>query len=132
MKPEPETGGGFWRERLRSFRFAARGMRELLRARGNARIHFAATIAVIVTGFALKVTAGEWSMLVLAIGSVWVAEGVNTAIELLADRVSREHDDLIGRAKDIAAGAVLLAALAAAIVGVLILGPRVWALLRGS
>ena len=132
MKPEPETGGGFWRARLRSFRFAARGVREMARAGGNARIHFAATIAVILAGFALKVTAGEWSSLVLAIGIVWAAEGANTAIELLADRVSREHDDLIRRAKDTAAGAVLLAAIAAAIVGILILGPLVWAMLRGS
>ena len=91
------------------------------------RLHFAATIAVIIAGFALKVTAGEWSALVLAIGLVWAAEGLNTAIEILADRVSRERDVHIGRAKDTAAGAVLIAAIAAAIVGVLILGPRVWA-----
>ena len=132
MKPEPETGGGFWRARLQSFRFAARGMRSLLCATGNARIHFAATVAVVVAGFALKVTTGEWSLLVLAIGLVWAVEGVNTAIELLADRITRERDDLIGRAKDIAAGAVLLAAFAAAIVGLLVLGPHVWEMLRGG
>ena len=132
MKPEPDPGGGFWRARLRSFRFAARGVREMIRAGGNARIHFAATIAVIIAGVVLKVTAGEWSALVLAIGLVWAAEGLNTAIEILANRISREHDELIGRAKDAAAGAVLLAAIAAAIVGLLVLGPRVWALIFGS
>ena len=132
MKPEPETGRGFWRARLRSFPFAARGVRQLLRAGGNARIHFAATVAVVIAAFVLKVTSGEWSLLALAIGLVWAVEGVNTAIELLADRITRERDDLIRRAKDTAAGAVLLASIAAAIVGVLVLGPRAWALLRGS
>ena len=132
MKPEPETGGGFWRARLRSFRFAASGVREMIRAGGNARIHFAATVAVIIAAIVLKVTAGEWAALVLAIGLVWAAEGLNTAIEILADRISRERDELIGRAKDAAAGAVLLAAIAAAIVGVLVLGPRAWALIFGT
>lgn len=132
MKPEPETGRGFWLALLRSFRFAARGVREMIRSGRNVRIHFAATIAVVIAGFVLKVTAVEWSALVLAIGIVWSAEGLNTAVEILADRVSRERDDLIGRAKDAAAGAVLLAAIAAAIVGVLVLGPRVWMAVFGS
>ena len=132
MKPEPETGGGFWRSRLRSFRFAASGVREMIRMGGNARIHFAATVAVIIAAIFLNVTAGEWAALVLAIGLVWAAEGLNTAIEILADRISRERDEFIGRAKDAAAGAVLLAAIAAAIVGVLVLGPRAWALIFGT
>ena len=132
MKPEPETGGGFWLALLRSFRFAVRGVREMIRAGRTVRIHFAATVAVVIAGLALKVTAVEWCALVLAIGSVWSAEGLNTAVEILADRVSRERDELIGRAKDAAAGAVLLAAIAAAIVGGLVLGPRVWMAVFGS
>jgi diacylglycerol kinase (ATP) len=65
-----------------------------------------------------------------AIGIVWIAEAVNTAIEALADRITRENDDAIRRAKDVAAGAVLLAAITAAIIGLLILGPHAWAFVR--
>ena len=68
-------------------------------------------------------------LIVLAMAAVWVSEGINTAIEALADRITTEHDDLIQRAKDVAAGAVLLAAIAAAAVGIIIFGPRVLACL---
>ena len=129
MKPEAQSG--FWRARGKSFACAARGIAQLLRTQLNARIHLLATGVVIAAGCAFHVTRGEWTALVLAIGIVWIAEGMNTAIEILCDRITTERDEQIGRAKDVAAGAVLLAAITAAVIGILVLGPHLWDLLRG-
>ena len=130
MKPEPQSG--FWRARGRSFAFAMRGVALLLRTQVNARIHLLATVLVVAAGFAFHVTRGEWTALALAIGIVWIGEAVNTAIEILGDRITNDRDEQIGRAKDIAAGAVLLAAVTSAVIGIIVLGPHVWALLRGN
>jgi diacylglycerol kinase (ATP) len=130
MKPEPPPG--FWSARAKSFACAGRGIVLLLRTQMNARIHLLATVLVIAAGIAFRITRHEWALLSVAIGIVWITEAANTALELLADRVTREPDDLIRRAKDVAAGAVLLAALTAAVIGVLILGPHAWAFLRGA
>ncbi len=128
MKPEPHTG--FWRRRGKSFACALRGIAVLLRTQTNARIHLLATVLVVAAGFVFRISRGEWVPLAFAIGIVWIAEAVNTAIEALADRITRENDDAIRRAKDVAAGAVLLAAITAAIIGLLILGPHAWAFVR--
>ena len=128
MKPEPHTG--FWRGREKSFACALRGIAVLLRTQTNARIHLLATVLVVAAGFVFRISRGEWVPLAFAIGIVWIAEAVNTAIEALADRITRENDDAIRRAKDVAAGAVLLAAITAAIIGLLILGPHAWAVVR--
>jgi diacylglycerol kinase (ATP) len=116
---------GFWRARLVSFRYAWRGIVALLLGKGNARVHLAATIAVVIAGLLLRISGGEWCLLALACGLVWVAEGLNTAVEVLANRISVERDEQIGLAKDLAAGAVLLAAIAAVTVGAFIFGPRI-------
>lgn len=129
MKPESQSG--FWRARGRSFACAIRGVVLLVRTQANARIHLLATALVIAAGFAFHVTHGEWTALAFAIGIVWIAEGANTAIEILADRITRENDDSIRRAKDVASGAVLLAAITATAIGFIVLGPYVWALLCG-
>ena len=115
--------------RLRSFGYAWRGIVWLVLTQGNALVHLAATVAVAAAGFYFKVSAGEWLALVLAMSTVWLAEGLNTAIEALADRITTERDPLIGRAKDVAAGAVLIAAIAAAIVGGIVFWPRAAVLL---
>ena len=128
MKPEPHTG--FWRRRGKSFACALRGIAVLLRTQMNARIHLLATVLVVAAGFVFRISRGEWVPLAFAIGIVWIAEAVNTAIEALADRITRENDDAIRRTKDVAAGAVLLAAITAAIIGLLILGPHAWAVVR--
>ena len=127
MKPGDDPG--LVRGWLRSVGFALRGIADMLRTQRNVRIHLAATVAVVITGFVLRISAGEWALLVFAIGSVWAAETANTALEILADRITTEIDPQIRRAKDIAAGSVLLASITAAVIGILILGPRVWALL---
>ena len=107
---------------------ALRGVQHLLRTCANARIHLLATVVVTGLGLWLQLSRNDWLWIIGAVGLVWSAEGFNSAIETLADRLSREHDALIGQAKDLAAGAVLLAALAAAIIGLLVFVPRLLAL----
>jgi diacylglycerol kinase len=107
---------------LRGFGHAARGLARLVRAERHARFHLAATCAVVALAVALRVTLLEALALTLAIGGVWTAEAFNSAVERLADRVTREHDPLIGEAKDLAAGAVLASACAALVVGLLVFG----------
>jgi diacylglycerol kinase len=116
---EPEPKRTLW-----SFRFAVRGVVLLLRTQRNAQIHAAVSLAVAALGFWLDLSAREWCWIVLAMMVVWSAEGLNTAIESLADAVSRDPDPLIGTAKDVAAGAVLIAACGATAIGLLVLGPR--------
>ena len=111
-----------------SFGYAFQGIVALLRSQANARIHFAATVAVVVAGFYFGITRLEWCALVAAIGIVWTAEGLNTAIECIVDLVSPGQHPLAGRAKDIAAGAVLIAALIAAIIGALVFIPHLSAI----
>ncbi len=112
------------RERAQSFVDAGRGIARLLADEPNARIHALASVAAVALGVWLDLTAGEWCWIALAIALVWVAEALNSALESLADAVHPERDARVGRAKDVAAGAVLVAAIAAAVIGALIFGPR--------
>jgi diacylglycerol kinase (ATP) len=126
---KPPERRSFGRARLASFVYAWRGIVLLIRTQGNARIHLAATIAMIAAGCALDVGRGEWCLLALAAGLVWVTEAVNTALEVLGNRITTERDEQIGRAKDLAAGAVLLSSIAAAVVGGIVFVPRLSALI---
>lgn len=108
---------------LLGFVHAGRGLAMATRER-NFRFHLVATLAVVALAVGLEVTALEWTLLLLSIFWVLAMEAMNTALEALADRVSRDHDPLIGRAKDLAAGAVLLSALGAALVGLIIFLPK--------
>jgi diacylglycerol kinase (ATP) len=116
--------------RLRSFRCAGNGIGVMLRSQHNAWIHAAATVAVCVVGFATGLSRSEWCWIVLAIVAVWTAEALNTALELLTDVASPAFHPVAGRAKDVAAGAVLISALGSVAIGAIILGPRVVALLQ--
>lgn len=118
-------------DRLRSFRYAWRGILTLLRTQHNAWIHAGATFTVLVAGFAFHLAANEWLAVILAIVAVWMAEALNTAFEFLADVVSPEFHPQVERAKDVAAGAVLVAAIGAAAIGVVVFGPYLLAWLRG-
>lgn len=109
---------------LKSFPYAWRGLLFLLRSQPNARIHLLATLAVCGAGLGLGIGLGDWLWLVLAVILVWSAEAFNTALEQLADAVHPERHPGIGRAKDVAAAAVLIAALGAAVIGVLVFGPH--------
>jgi diacylglycerol kinase (ATP) len=96
------------RARAQSFVDAGRGIALLLANEPNARLHAAAAIAVVGLGAWLGLSRAEWCWIALAIALVWVAEGLNSALESLADAVHPERDPRIGRAKDVAAGAVLV------------------------
>jgi diacylglycerol kinase len=111
-------------DRGRSFGHAFRGLGYMLRTQPHARLHALATLLVLGAGCWLEVSRGEWLLLVLAIGLVWMAEAMNTALEALADAVHPDHHPLVGRAKDVAAAGVLLSAFAAAVVGLWIFIPR--------
>jgi diacylglycerol kinase (ATP) len=109
---------------LRSFGFAFAGIRYLVRTQPNVWVHLSVALLVIALSAVLGVQRAELAALVLAIGLVLAAEATNTSIEVVVDLVSPEYDPRAGRAKDLAAGAVLLATLTAIAVGLLVLLPR--------
>ncbi|CEF48977.1 unnamed protein product [uncultured bacterium] len=111
---------------LRSFACAGRGIRVLLASQCNARWHLVATLTVVVSGFSFGISRQEWMAVLLCMGLVWSAEALNTAIEWLCDKIEPNHDEQIRNIKDVAAAGVLLASIAAAIVGFLIFLPRLW------
>lgn len=106
-----------------STRYAIRGLRFLLEER-NARMLLAGSVVAIAAGVYFRLAPLEWCAVVFAIALLWVAEGLNSALERLTDLVSPGYHPLAGKAKDIAAGAVMLALAAAVSIGVLIFGPR--------
>lgn len=109
------------RARLGSFTYAIRGIRHLVRREPNAKLHFAATIITITAGFLRHITMTEWIAIIIAIALVWIAEALNTAIELLCDLwCNGEYHPVVGTIKDLAAGAVLIASLASLTIGVIV------------
>ena len=110
-------------KRLRSFGYAFRGI-GLLFSQPNACIHAAVTVIVIVCGFLFGLSRMEWCVVALCIGAVLMAEAFNTAVEAIADKVSPGFDPLIGKAKDLAAGAVLLMVFGAVAAGLVIFLPK--------
>lgn len=111
--------------RLKSFKYAFAGLAFMLRTQHNAWLHLIATVAVIAAGVALQINANDWRWLVVAIVLVWTAETINTAFEHLCDVVQPEFHGSVQRAKDIAAGAVLVCAIGAAILGAQVFAPYV-------
>ena len=120
---------GFLRSRVQSFGYAVRGWWYVLRTQRNAWIEAVITILVMLLSLWLGLSARDWAILVLTIVLVFIAEFLNTAIEAVVDLASPGHHPLARVAKDVGAGAVLLAATAAAAVGLLILGPPLWRIL---
>ncbi len=112
------------RKRLGSFRYAWNGLRILLKEEHNARIHLVAACLVVAAGFYFDVSRNEWLALVFAIGFVFSLELLNSAIENIADFISPEKHEQIKRIKDLAAGAVLFAAITAVMIGLLIFVPK--------
>jgi diacylglycerol kinase len=120
------AGGGFSiAKRLQAFWFAISGLLTAIRTQHALWIHLCAAAAVIGLGLYYNISRDDWRWLVLGIALVVMAETMNTALEFLADAVTQEQHPLIGLAKDIAAGAVLVAAFAAATLGVLTFWPYV-------
>lgn len=111
------------KKRLKSFTYAWKGLGSFISKEHNAWIHSVLTVTVIILGITFNITQMEWIVIVLCIAIVFAAEAFNTAIERLVNLVSPEHNKLAGDVKDIAAGAVLICAIGAAIVGAIIFLP---------
>jgi diacylglycerol kinase (ATP) len=120
----PESS--FTRDRLKSVGYALKGAWHLLRTEGSIQVQFFIALGVSAAGFYFGISRTEWMLQLLAIGMVMGLEGVNTAVEKLSDYVQPEQDPRIGKLKDVSAGGVLLASIAASIVGVLIYIPRIF------
>ena len=116
--------------RIRSFRCALRGIWVVISSQHNAWIHAAATVVVISLGFYFHVTWAGWCWIILAMMSVWTAEALNTAFEFLTDVAAPEFHPLAEKAKDVAAGAVLIAAFGSVFIGVIVFGPHVVSIFR--
>ena len=115
--------------RLKSFKYAFKGIADLFKSQANARIHFILSLLSITAGLYFQISTIEWYIVILCIGIVFGAEAFNTALEYLTDLVSPEYHELAGKAKDAAAAGVLFVAIAAFIVGICIFVPRIYALL---
>ncbi len=118
-----------FRQRGRSFRYAFWGIKFMVTTQHNFWIHLTAAFGVILAGFLFRISFAEWISIVFAIGLVLSAETFNSAIEQLTDLAHPAMSAKAGRVKDLAAGAVFIAALAAATIGVLIFAPKIFALL---
>jgi diacylglycerol kinase len=105
---------------LKSFRYAFNGIRLVLKNENNAKVHLLATIAVLITGFYLRLSFRDWCWLLIAIALVWITETLNTTIEKLVDLIAPEKNEKAGAIKDMAAAAVLMASFFALTIGILI------------
>jgi len=115
-----------------SFRFAFAGLWYALRTQRNTRVHLTIAAGVVAVGLWLGLSYVQWALLVLTIGFVFVSEMLNTVAETLVDLISPGYHPLAKIIKDVTAAAVLLGAAVAVIVGLLILGPPLWARLFGG
>lgn len=111
------------KKQLYGFGYAWKGIRCCIGKEQNLSFHLIAAIIVVIAGFILSITKIEWTIVILCIGVVIAAELFNTAIERLVDLVSPQQHLIAGKVKDIAAGAVLVCAVTAAIIGLIIFVP---------
>lgn len=118
-------GNQYIARRLKSFHYAFNGLRVLVKEEPNSVIHLIAAVLVIVFGILLAISILEWSVLIIAIGLVFVMELVNTAIENICDFISPAQHVQIKRIKDLAAAGVLVSAIIAAFVGLIIFIPKI-------
>jgi len=110
---------------FKSFSFAFKGIKMVFGSEQNMKIHIFTTMLVVISGFVFKINVMEWIACLLCIGLVFGAEMINTSIENVVDLASPEHHDLAGKAKDIAAGAVLICAIISVLIGLLIFVPKI-------
>ena len=112
-------------KRIESFGYAFKGIAILFTSQPNARIHAVVLSLVVAAGFYFKIDKTEWLTIVLIAALVLSAEAMNTAVEFVVDLASPDHHHLAGKAKDVAAAAVLLAAFGAVIIGLIIFLPKI-------
>ncbi len=113
---------------MKSFRHAIRGLFVLVKEEHNARIHLAAAMLVIILSVFLKISCMEWIAVILLIALVFATELINSSLERLCDQLTQERQYWVKQVKDLAAGSVLIAAIAAAIIGGIIFIPKLWQL----
>ena len=117
-----------FKKRLQSFKFAGAGLADLLSNTPNAKIHFALAFLALFLSFYFELNRTEWCLIILCIAMVFMAEAFNTGLEYLTDLVTSEYHELAKKAKDVAAGAVLIAAIGSLIIGLIIFVPKIKAL----
>jgi diacylglycerol kinase len=117
--------------RLESFRYAFAGIWYTLKTQRNAQIHLGIAMTIVILGLTLKLTRTEWAILMLTTGFVWATEMLNTVAEAAMDYATTDFNPQVKIVKDVAAGAVLIAAITAVIVGLLILGPPLFEWVTG-
>lgn len=110
----------------KSFQHAAEGLLYVLREERNARLHVISALLVLIVSAWLGLNVIEWALILACIALVFVGEMLNTVVELTIDLLSPNENPLAKYAKDVAAGAILIASLTAAITGLLVLGPKLW------
>jgi len=121
----------FINSRLKAFGHAFSGWWFVIRTQRNAWIHMIASIIVILLSIFLHINRAHWALIFVAIALVWIAEFLNTALEAVVDLASNHQQHELARVgKDVGAAAVLIAAITSAIIGLLVLGPPLWALIQ--
>jgi diacylglycerol kinase len=127
----PNQPVGFFRSRIKSFGYAFSGWWYVIRTQRNAWIHMVVSIAVILVSFLLHIPEISWALILLAIAMVWIAEFLNTALEAVVDLASNhQQHELAKLGKDVGAAAVLIAAISSFVIGLLVLGPPLWAVIK--
>lgn len=116
----------FLRSRVDAFKYAFSGWWYVIRTQRNAWIHAVASLVVISVSIWLEISRYDWALIFIAIAFVWTAEFLNTSIELVVDLNTQDHHPLAKASKDVGAAAVLIAAITAAIIGIIVLGPPLW------
>jgi diacylglycerol kinase (ATP) len=122
----------FIRRRIQSFGHAFAGWWYVIRTQENAWLHALATTLVLLMAAWLQLQPRDWALLIFAIALVWTAEFLNTSLEAVVDLASPEKHPLAKVGKDVGAAAVLIAAMAAVVIGLLIMGPPLWQRLFGT
>ena len=121
----------FFRSRALSFKYAFAGWWYVLRTQRNAWIHALISLTVMAMAVWLRLDRRDWAVLILTIAVVWMAEFINTALEAVVDLASPQMHPLAKVGKDVGAAAVLIASLSSVFIGLIILGPPLWARLSG-
>jgi len=113
------------KSRFVSIKNALNGLWHVLKSQQNAHLHLIATVIVVLTGLWLGLSIANWVFLLLVIGMVWIAEFLNTALEVIVNLASPDQHPLAKVGKDVGAAAVLIATIIALIIGIIILGPPI-------
>lgn len=125
MEKPSKNNNSFLKKRILSFKYAFTGIFVSVKSQCNLKIHIIAAIIAIILGFILKISNQEWLIISIVIGGVITAEMFNTTIEAIVDIISPEYSENAKKAKDISAGAILILAIVAVVVGIIIFVPKI-------